>query len=152
AAFLKETGADKDIRMVESSTNAMLAEVERNKGGYIVYLAWEPHWMSKYDPQYLDGGDKWMGANQGSGLVNTLGRKDFKSDCPNLARFFKNFVLDINEENKLINAFEIEKKPVDQVVKNWLKANPTSVAKWLDGVKTFDDGDSMAAVKKSLGM
>lgn len=148
--FMQETGLDKNFKLVESSTNAMLAEVQRNKDGFIVYLAWEPHWMVKYDPQYLDGGDKWMGKDFGSGYVDTLGRMGFKKDCRNLAKFFKNYVLDVKEESNLIDKIDVQKQPADKVTLEWLKSNPDVVKKWLRGVKTFDGQDGWKAVAQTL--
>ncbi|MDI9313117.1 MAG: glycine betaine ABC transporter substrate-binding protein [Hydrotalea sp.] len=147
--FLKEIKADKDFQVIESSTNAMLSEVGKKMDGYIVYLAWEPHWMSKYNPQYLAGGEKWLGA---AGKVTTLGRKDYKSDCPNVAKFFSNYLMNVDEISKLIGMVDIEKKPAAGVVKAWLKANPAQVEKWMKGVTTFDGQPGMPAVKTALGM
>ncbi len=146
--FTKDMGVDKKFKVVESSTNAMLAEVGKNLNGFIVYLAWDGHWMSKYNPQYLSGGEKWLGKDS---IVTTLGRKDYKADCPNVARFFKNFEMDLAALNQSIAAVA-DKKPVDKVVTEWLKANPAVVQKWVNGVTTFDGQPGLPAVKKALGI
>ena len=147
--FLKDVKADKDFQVVEASTNAMLAQVAKNIDGYVVYLAWEPHWMSKYNPQYLAGGEKWLGA---AGKVTTLGRKDYKAECPNVSKFFANYLMNVDEVSKLIGYVDIDKKPAAGVVKAWLKANPAQVEKWMKGVTTFDGKPGMEAVKTALGM
>ena len=146
--FVKEVGAEKDFKVIEAATNAMLAEVAKNVDGYVVYLAWDGHWMSKYNPQYLSGGEKWLGKDS---IVTTLGRKDYKADCPNVAKFFKNFQMDLNALNQSIAAVA-DKQPVAKVTTAWLKANPAVVEKWMKGVTTFDGQPGMPAVKAALGM
>jgi glycine betaine/proline transport system substrate-binding protein len=44
-------------------------------------------------------------------------------------------------DNKVTNA---------AAAKAWIKANPAVLDKWLDGVKTIDDKDALAAVKAKL--
>ena len=39
-----------------------------------------------------------------------------------------------------------------QTAQAWLKTNPPELAKWLDGVTTFDGQPGLPAVKKSLGL
>ncbi|MDI9313119.1 MAG: glycine betaine ABC transporter substrate-binding protein [Hydrotalea sp.] len=147
--FLKDIDADKDFQVVETSTNAMLSAVEKNINGYVVYLAWEPHWMSKYNPQYLAGGEKWLGVE---GKVMTQARKGYDSDCPNLAKFFGNLAFDVGELNKMIIEVDINKKPVEQVARHWLQQHPAQLERWLKGVKTFDGKPALPIVKTALGM
>ena len=40
----------------------------------------------------------------------------------------------------------------DKAAMAWLKANPTALDTWLDGVTTFDGQPGLDAVKKSLGL
>jgi glycine betaine/proline transport system substrate-binding protein len=39
-----------------------------------------------------------------------------------------------------------------KAAQTWLKTNPPVLAKWLDGVTTFDGKPGLDAVKKSLGL
>ncbi len=39
-----------------------------------------------------------------------------------------------------------------KAAQEWLKTNPPELAKWLDGVTTFDGKPGLEAVKKSLGL
>ncbi|MGI9462044.1 MAG: glycine betaine ABC transporter substrate-binding protein [Alphaproteobacteria bacterium] len=145
--FTQDVGIDKTFRVIEASTVAMLAEVEKNLDGFIVYLAWDPHWMSKYEPQFLSGGEEWMGTNS---QVVTLGRKDYRADCPNVARFFDNFEQDIPELNNVIVEVK-DGTPLNQAATAWLEANPDAVKKWMKGVKTIDGGNGWAAASEALG-
>ena len=76
--------------LVQSSEQGMLAEVSRktkHKQG-IVFLGWEPHPMNtKYDMQYLSGGDAVFGPNYGGATVYTNTTADYVKECPNLGKF-----------------------------------------------------------------
>ncbi len=146
--FTKDMGIDKKFKVIEASTNAMLAQVEKNRNGFIVYLAWDGHWMSKYNPQYLSGGEKWLGKDS---IVITIARKDYKVDCPNVAQFFKNFQMDLDALNESVNKVA-NKQPVDKVTTDWLKTHPAVVAKWLQGVTTFDGRPGLPVVREALSM
>jgi glycine betaine/proline transport system substrate-binding protein len=78
-----------DFKLVESSEQGMLAQVERsirNKQP-IVFLAWEPHPMNmRFDLKYLAGGDSIFGPNYGGATIYTLTRKGFSTECPNVGR------------------------------------------------------------------
>ena len=64
-----------DFKLVESSEQGMLAQVERSVRNKepIVFLAWEPHPMNmRFDLKYLEGGDSIFGANYGGATIYTL--------------------------------------------------------------------------------
>ncbi len=79
--------------LVESSESGMLAQVARavERQQWIAFLGWEPHAMNtRFRLVYLSGGDKYFGAHYGSATVNTVTRKNFAAECPNLNRFIVN--------------------------------------------------------------
>src|SRR5205807_7141653 len=78
-----------DFRLVESSEQGMLAEVERASRAHlpIVFLAWDPHPMNlRFDLRYLSGGDAIFGPNYGGAMVYTNTRAGYSSLCPNIDR------------------------------------------------------------------
>jgi len=139
-----------DWKLVESSEQAMLAEVGRavKRERWIVFLGWTPHPMNvKYDMKYLAGGEKYFGS---TGSVYTVTRNGYAQQCPNSAKLLANLSFDLKMENAIMaEVLEKNVKNAD-AVKAWIKANPQVLGKWLDGVKARDGGDALAAVQAKL--
>ncbi|WP_207884840.1 choline ABC transporter substrate-binding protein [Pseudomonas sp. 30_B] len=139
-----------DWKLVESSEQAMLAEVGRavKRERWVVFLGWTPHPMNvKYDMKYLTGGEKYFGS---TGSVFTLTRNGYAEQCPNSGKLLANLSFDLPMENAIMA--EVLEKNVknSDAVKAWIKANPQRLDQWLAGVKTRDGGDALAAVKAKL--
>ncbi|MCJ1886208.1 choline ABC transporter substrate-binding protein [Pseudomonas sp. LA21] len=139
-----------DWKLVESSEQAMLAEVGRavKRERWVVFLGWTPHPMNvKYDMKYLTGGEKYFGS---TGSVFTLTRNGYAEQCPNSGKLLANLSFDLPMENAIMA--EVLEKNVKNpdAVKAWIKANPQRLDQWLAGVKTRDRGDALAAVKAKL--
>lgn len=143
----------KDWDMVESSEQGMLTEVERairNKN-WIVFLGWAPHPMnSRFDIEYLAGGDDYFGPNYGGAEVLTDIRAGYAQECPNVARLAANLRFSVEMENEIMGAILDDGKAPPEAAGQWLRANPQTVDPWLDGVTTFDGGDARAAVAGKL--
>jgi glycine betaine/proline transport system substrate-binding protein len=124
--------------LVESSTPAMLAEVDRRvaKDKPVVFLGWEPHWMNvEWDLVYLEDPDKvWPGA----GEIRVVTRKDFKADNPNVARLLSQMKVDRETASEWIHQFSKEKKPAETIAREWIEQNQDQVEAWLEGVETAD--------------
>ncbi len=143
-----------DWKLIESSEQAMLAQVERaaEKKAAIVFLAWAPHPMNnQFELTYLSGGDAYFGPNYGGAEVYTLARTGWTEMCPNAARFFKQLTFDIGMENTLMGKILGGEEP-KAAAAAWLKENPQSLGPWLEGVTTFDGAPGAEAVKASLGL
>lgn len=139
-----------DWKLVESSEQAMLVQVGRavKRDKYVVFLGWTPHPMNvQYDMRYLKGGEKYFGE---SGNVNSLARKGYASQCPNAGKLLSNLSFTQEMENAIMNEVMSKKANNEEAIKNWLKANPTVIDAWLQGVTTRDGGDALAAVKARL--
>ncbi len=142
-------------KLVESSEQAMLAQVDRkNKDkNWVVFLAWAPHPMNtKLNIEYLAGGDDYFGPNFGGAEVYTLGRTGWAAQCPNAASFFKNLVFTVDIENELMGKILDGGAEGPAAAKEWLKAHPDQIDKWLAGVTTFKGEPGAEAVKASLGL
>ena len=139
--------------LVESSEQSMLSQVARKERGkdWIVFLAWEPHQMNtKFQVSYLDGDKEYFGPNYGSATVNTVSRKGYAAQCPNVGRLFSQIEFTVDLENKAITDVLEQKIDARAAGMRQLKANPKMLETWLAGVKTYGGEDGLAAVKKLL--
>ncbi|MBI1416338.1 MAG: choline ABC transporter substrate-binding protein [Limimaricola sp.] len=149
------TDGMKDMQLVESSEQGMLAQVARldAKNQPIVFLGWEPHPMNaRFDMTYLTGGDDIFGPNFGGATVYTNTRAGYVTECPNVGKLLENLVFSLPMENEIMGAILDDGKDPAVAATDWLKAHPDTIGPWLDGVTTKDGGDAMAAVKASLGL
>ncbi|MFD3840351.1 ABC transporter permease/substrate binding protein [Streptomyces sp. NPDC058642] len=122
---LKDYGLDKEYKVVDSSTPAMLAELKRaySKQEPVVVTLWSPHWAySDYKLKKLkDPKGSW---GKGDG-VHTVARKGFADDNPVVAKWLKDFRM----SEKQLTGLEAEineagKGKQQDAVRTWLKANP----------------------------
>ncbi|MEV7885384.1 ABC transporter permease/substrate binding protein [Streptomyces sp. NPDC002817] len=122
---LKDYGLDKEYKVVDSSTPAMLAELKRaySKQEPVVVTLWSPHWAySDYELKKLkDPKGSW---GKGDG-VHTVARKGFADDNPVVAKWLKDFRM----SEKQLTGLEAEinkagKGKQQDAVRAWLKANP----------------------------
>ena len=96
---------------------------------------------------YLKGGEKYFGD---TGSVFTLTRKGYAEACPNVGKLLTNLSFTLDMENTIMADVVNKKVSNNQAAKAWIKANPEVLEKWLDGVKTIDDKEGLAAVKAKL--
>ncbi|MFL6609261.1 MAG: choline ABC transporter substrate-binding protein [Pseudomonas sp.] len=139
-----------DWKLVESSEQAMLAEVSRavKKQKFVTFLGWTPHPMNvQLKMHYLKGGEKYFGD---TGSVHTLTRKGYAQACPNVGKLLTNLSFTQEMENSIMAEVVNKKVSNAEAAKAWIKANPAVLDKWLDGVKTVDGKDALAAVKAKL--
>ena len=139
----------------ESSEQGMLGQVERavKRKKWIVFLGWEPHPMnSDFDMAYLSGGDDYFGPNFGGAIVQTVARKGFISECPNVGRFIKNLSFTLKMENEVMKLIINEGMQHEKAAKHWLKKNPQVLDQWLKGVTTIDGIPALLKVKQTLKM
>jgi glycine betaine/proline transport system substrate-binding protein len=139
-----------DFKLIESSEQGMLAEVERAVHDHepVVFLAWNPHPMNmRFDLRYLSGGDAVFGPNFGGATIYTNTRTGYSSACPNMGKLLKNLKFTLAGENQMMDAILNQHQQPEAAAKAWLKANPTAVRAWLDGVTTFDGRAALASLR-----
>ena len=139
----------------ESSEQGMLGQVGRavKRKKWIVFLGWEPHPMnSDFDMAYLSGGDDYFGPNYGGAVVQTVVRKGFISECPNIGKFIKNLSFSLKMENEVMKLIINQGMQHDKAAEYWLKNNPDSLNQWLKGVTSISGSPALPVVKKSLGI
>ena len=137
------------FKLVESSEQGMLAQVERayHDKKPIVFLAWEPHPMNmRFDLKYLSGGDEVFGPNYGGATIYTVTRKGYSAECPNMGRLLANLKFTLRGESEMMAAILDRHEAPDIAATEWLKANPTPVKAWLQGVLTFDGRPALTAL------
>ncbi len=137
------------FRMIESSEQGMLAQVERAIRAHqpIVFMAWDPHPMNmRFELKYLEGGDSVFGPNYGEATVYTNTRAGYTRECPNMGRLLKNLSFTTQQESRVMDDMLNRHQPAEVAAANFLKANPDTVAAWLQGVTTFDGHPALAAV------
>ncbi|MEU6767947.1 ABC transporter permease/substrate binding protein [Streptomyces sp. NPDC046853] len=127
---LKEYGLDKEYKVVDGSTPAMLAELKRAyaKKEPIVTTLWSPHWAySDFKLKKLDDPKGSWGKGDG---VHSLARKGFSKENPQVAKWLKDFKM----TEKQLTSLEAEinkagKGKQQEAVRAWLKKNPGVVDK-----------------------
>ncbi|MBY5394724.1 choline ABC transporter substrate-binding protein [Rhizobium leguminosarum] len=146
----------KDMEVVESSEQGMLAQVARadKSGKPVVFLGWEPHPMNtNFKLTYLTGGDKVFGPDFGGAKVFTNVRAGYLDECPNVGMMLKNLKFSLDMENQIMGKILNDGKEPEAAASEWLKANPAAIEPWLAGVKTRDgSGEALAAAKTGLGL
>ncbi|MET7734215.1 ABC transporter permease/substrate binding protein [Streptomyces sp. NPDC005402] len=122
---LKAYGLDKEYKVVDSSTPAMLAELKRAyaKKAPVVVTLWSPHWAyNDYDLKKLKDPQGAWGSGDG---IHTVARKGFADENPVVGQWLKNFKLD----EKQLTSLEAEinkagKGRQQDAVRTWLKQHP----------------------------
>lgn len=140
------------MEIIESSEQGMLAQVDRlypdQKG--VAFLGWAPHPMNaKFDIKYLTGGEDFFG---GEGIVQTVTRKGYAAECPNVGKLLTNQKFTLPMENQIMGEILDNGADPDAATLAWIKANPAILDGWLAGVTAKDGSDGMAAVKAGLGL
>ena len=105
---------------------------------------------ANFDMAYLSGGDDVFGADYGGATVYTNVRAGYAGECPNVGKLLGNLKFTLAMENEIMGAILDDGKEPEDAASAWLKANPGVLDGWLEGVETFDGGNGMEAVKKSL--
>jgi glycine betaine/proline transport system substrate-binding protein len=140
----------RDFKLVESSEQGMLAEVERavRTKSPIVFLAWDPHPMNvRFDLRYLTGGDAVFGPNFGGATIYTMTRVGYSNECPNIGRLLRNLKFTPHGESQIMGAMLDQHQQPEAAAEAWLQANPRIVASWLSGVYTLDGRPALDAVR-----
>jgi len=129
------------FKLIESSEQGMLAEVERAVAARkpIVFLGWEPHPMNtRFRMKYLTGGDSTFGPNYGGATIYTNVRAHYLEQCPNVGRLLRNLSFSPADEDALMGLILAKRQDPSSAARTWLKAHPDAQDRWLQGVTTFD--------------
>jgi glycine betaine/proline transport system substrate-binding protein len=128
---------DLDLKLVEASTPAMLAELQSayEMKEPIVFLAWSPHWMNaEYDFRYLDDPKDSIGSLDEPAELLSVMRRDLAEDEPVAHALISAMKLDEAQVNTLELAINEANDP-DAGVRNWLENNRDVVQPWIEAAK-----------------
>ncbi|MGW9366105.1 ABC transporter permease/substrate binding protein [Streptomyces albidoflavus] len=128
---LKEYGLDKEFKVVDGSTPAMLAELKRAyaKEEPIAVTLWSPHWAyNEFDLTKLkDPKGAWGEGDQ----IHTLARKGFSKDFPEVGKWLKDFKMSEEQLTSLEAEIQGADKGKEQdAVRAWLKDQPKALDTW----------------------
>jgi glycine betaine/proline transport system substrate-binding protein len=130
-------GLDKEYKVVDGSTPAMLSELKRSyeKKEPVVVVLWSPHWAyNTFDLTKLKDPKNLWGKGDG---IHMLTRKGFTADNPQVASWLKNFSMSEEQLTSLEAKIQTTGKGKEQqAVRLWLKDNPGVAAKWTPVAKT----------------
>ncbi len=104
---------------------------------------------ANFELKYLPGGEDFFG---GEGVVETVTRKGYAAECPNVGKFLANLKFSLPMENAIMGQILDEGADPDAATMAWLKANGDVLDAWLDGVSTKDGAEGLPAVKAALGL
>ena len=139
-----------DWKLVESSTNGMLSEVDRRiaDGEWAAWTGWEPHWMNnRYDMCLLEDPEEAWG---GTSHVETLVNEDFPERFPELYTFFEQMKVSPDIQRDLIDRIDNSGEEPSQVALDWLRDNPDVTENWLAGIEATDGTDGAEALQRYL--
>ncbi|KAF0795553.1 MULTISPECIES: ABC transporter permease/substrate binding protein [Streptomyces] len=128
---LKEYGLDKEFKVVDGSTPAMLAELKRAyaKKEPIATTLWSPHWAyNEFDLTKLkDPKGAWGEGDE----IHTLARKGFSKEFPEVGKWLKDFKMSEEQLTSLEAEIQGADKGKEQdAVRAWLKDQPDALDKW----------------------
>src|SRR5918912_2695392 len=93
-----------DMKLVESSTSAMLSELDRayKVREPIVFSAWSPHWMNtRYDIRYLKDPRDLQGRFNDSAEISSIVNENLSEDDPAAYAFIKSISLSKEQINQM---------------------------------------------------
>jgi len=119
-----------DYELVESSTPAMISQLEQalGAGEPIAFTAWKPHWMfTAFDIRYLEDPEGEMG---GPEELSAITREGLEEDAPEVFQFLDNINLTEQQLGELELAIQEAGDP-EAGARNWLEENREVAESWL---------------------
>ncbi|MFW5992443.1 MAG: glycine betaine ABC transporter substrate-binding protein [Halanaerobiaceae bacterium] len=84
--------------------------------------------------------------------VDTLTRKGFEEDYPEVYRFLQQFKVSAEDNNEWIYEIGQNERDAEDVAEEWIKNNVLSVRRWLSLVETRDGEDAFTVLKENIGL
>jgi glycine betaine/proline transport system substrate-binding protein len=130
-------GYQLDMKLVESSTSAMLSELDTayRMREPIVFFGWSPHWMNtRYDIRYLKDPRDLQGDFNNSAEICSIVKENLSEDDPVAYELIKSISLSKDEVNQMETDINETGDP-EAGVKAWLEDNRSVVQPWTDAAK-----------------
>lgn len=131
---LKEYDNLADWKLVESSSTAMAAELQKayEKKEPIVVTGWSPHWkFAKFDLKYLEDPKGIYGEEES---IETLVRKGLKEDQPSAYTVLDQFHWEPSNMEEVMVEIHDGAEPKEAATK-WVEANKDLVSEWTKGAE-----------------
>jgi glycine betaine/proline transport system substrate-binding protein len=125
------------MKLVESSTSAMLSELDRayRMREPIVFFGWSPHWMNtRYDIRYLKDPSDLQGRFNDSAEISSIVKENLSEDDPVAYEFIKSISLSKEQINQMETDINETGDP-EAGVKAWLEDNRSVVQPWIQAAK-----------------
>jgi glycine betaine/proline transport system substrate-binding protein len=130
-----------DWEFVPSSTSGMLSQVKKatRNNEWIVFQAWEPHWMViEWDLKFLEDPEEiWPGKGRNTDVWTVI-HTGFEEQNPNVVKFLEQMKILPEWQSNWIYDFSYAKKDQDDVARKWIQHNMDVIAMWTYGVKSVD--------------
>ncbi len=130
-------GYNLDMKLVESSTSAMLSELDKayKMREPIVFFGWSPHWMNtRYDIRYLKDPRDLQGRFNDPARISSIVNAELSENNPAAYAFIRAISLDEEQINQM-EADINEAGDPDRGVKAWLEDNRSVVQPWIDAAE-----------------
>jgi glycine betaine/proline transport system substrate-binding protein len=129
------------MKLVESSTSAMLSELDRayRMREPIVFFGWSPHWMNtRYDIRYLKDPSDLQGRFNDSAKISSIVKENLSEDDPVAYEFIKSISLSKEQINQMETDINEAGDP-EAGVKAWLEENRSVVQPWIEAAKKAEE-------------
>ncbi|KON90575.1 glycine/betaine ABC transporter [Rossellomorea marisflavi] len=137
---LEEYDNLKDYKLVESSSAAMAAELDKaiKNEDPIIVTGWTPHWMfAKYDLKYLEDP---KGVYGDAEKIETFARKGLKEDQPSAYTVLDQFSWTNDDIGEVMVDIQEGTDPAEAADK-WVKDNKDKVDEWTKGADKVSGED-----------
>ncbi|AHY45928.1 ABC-type proline/glycine betaine transport systems periplasmic component [Rubrobacter radiotolerans] len=125
---------DLDLVLVESSTPAMLSELDRaySQRRPFVFLAWSPHWMNaRYDFHYLEDPKGTMEGIVDPSKLHSLYNEDFQEEDPVAHALIDSMRLTESQMSD-IELHIVRSGSPEEGARRWVEENEAVVEPWLE--------------------
>ena len=128
---------DLEQRLVEASTQGMLAEVDNRYDSReeFAFVAWSPHWMNqRYDFKYLEDPEDAFGELNDPAEVLTVVNEDLPEDDPVAYAFMEALTLDEAQLNDLESTINEVGDPLEGA-RQWAQDNRDVWQPWIEAAE-----------------
>jgi glycine betaine/proline transport system substrate-binding protein len=124
-------------KLVEASTEGMLAEVERlyNDREEFALVAWSPHWMNqRYDLRYLEDPNDAFGELNDPARITTIVNKNLPENEPAAYAFMNALIFNEDQLNDLESTIEERGDPLEGA-RQWAQDNRDVWQPWVEAAE-----------------
>jgi glycine betaine/proline transport system substrate-binding protein len=128
-------------KLVEASTEGMLAEVERlyNDREEFGLVAWSPHWMNqRYDLRYLEDPEDAFGELNDPARITTIVNKNLPENEPAAYAFMDALTFDEEQLNDLESTIEEAGDPLEGA-RQWAQDNRDVWQPWVEAAENAQE-------------